>query len=118
MTGVYASFILDGSPKTDGVCHGLTARVGTYVHFACALNQKASDGSPTDRNGLFTRYLLKHVTSENKDLFMMFMNVNRDVFQASERKQTPTGWNGLMLDQHIYLNEIPLGMLSQSFCYV
>ncbi|CAF2433505.1 unnamed protein product [Rotaria sp. Silwood2] len=106
LTGAYTSIVLGGPANTDGVCHGVITRAGTYVHFACALNQNASDGFPTDRNGVFTKHLLKHITTPDQDLFLMFMKVNRDVYHETDGSQMPTGWNGLMLNRHIYLNEI------------
>ncbi|CAF0981135.1 unnamed protein product [Rotaria sordida] len=63
--------------------HMIDPPAGTFVQFACAANQTASDGLETDRNG-----------------------VAADVFQESNRKQKPLGMNGLLRRGHIYLNEV------------
>ncbi len=43
-----------------GLC-ALLAPKGSMICFACAPKQVASDGSPSDRNGIFTKHLLKHI---------------------------------------------------------
>jgi len=82
--------------------------VGTFVQFACGANQTASDGLETDRNGLFTKHLLKHIANPNEDIIQIFRGTAADVFEESNRKQKPLGMDGLLRRGHIYLNEVTM----------
>ena len=79
---------------------------GTFIQFACAANRTASDGLETDRNGLFTKHLLKHITNQNEDIIQIFQGIAGDVYDESGGKQKPLSINGLMRRGHIYLNEL------------
>ena len=78
---------------------------GAYIVFACGSNQTASDGEITDRNGLFTKHLLKHITKPNKDITQLFRVVTNGVCIESKQKQKPVRIDGLIQSEQVYLNE-------------
>ena len=81
---------------------------GTYVVFACSQYQIASDGLLTERNGLYAKHLLKHLTKPNKDLRQLFRSVNNGVCIESKQRQRPTRYDGLIDFEPIYLIDRPL----------
>ena len=85
--------------------HEIRPPAGTYIQFACEADRTASDGLETDRNGLFTKHLLKHITNPNEDMIQIFQGIAADVYDESGEKQKPLSINGLMRRGHIYLNE-------------
>ncbi|CAF4986964.1 unnamed protein product, partial [Rotaria sp. Silwood1] len=82
--------------------------VGTYVVFACSPYQIASDGLLTERNGLFAKHLLKHMTKPNKDIKQLFRTVTNGVCIESKQQQKPIRIDSLKGFEQIYLNEKPL----------
>ncbi|CAF1090243.1 unnamed protein product [Adineta steineri] len=85
--------------------HPMELSVGTYVVFACSPYQIASDGLLTERNGLFAKHLLKHMTKPNKDIKQLFRTVTNGVCIESKQKQKPTRIDGLIGLEQIYLND-------------
>lgn len=85
--------------------HTIDAPRGTFIQFACGANRTASDGLETDRNGLFTKHLLKHITNPNEDIVQIFQGIAADVYDESKGKQKPLSINGLLRRGHIYLND-------------
>ena len=63
-------------------------KAGSLIAFACAPGTIAIDGSG-QRNGLFTKHLLKHITTSNEDIRMILSDVTKGVTQESESKQIP-----------------------------
>ena len=41
----------------------MVTNIGSLIAFACAPGTKADDGQKGQRNGLFTKHLLKHITN-------------------------------------------------------
>ena len=80
------------------------APAGTFIQFACGANRTASDGLETDRNGLFTKHLLTHVTDPNEDIMQIFQSVAGDVYSESNGTQKPLSVNGLIKRGRIHLN--------------
>ncbi|CAF1373281.1 unnamed protein product [Adineta ricciae] len=80
---------------------------GTYVVFACSQYQIASDGLLTERNGLYAKHLLQHLTKPNKDLRQLFRSVNNGVCIESKQRQKPTRHDGLIDFEPIYLIDRP-----------
>ncbi len=79
---------------------------GTFIQFACAADQTASDGLKTERNGLFTKHLLRHLIKPNEDISKIFRKIAEGVYKESGEKQNPLRIDGLMGDGHISLNEM------------
>ncbi|CAF4433314.1 unnamed protein product [Rotaria magnacalcarata] len=61
----------------------------TLIAFACAPGTVAIDGSPNNRNGLYTFHLLKHVTQPGKDIIEIVTDVGYEVSKSSEKRQLP-----------------------------
>ena len=70
---------------------------GSLVAFATGAGQTASD-NPGARNGLFTQELLKELSSPNQTIRDMFYHVRQRVFAASQGKQFPAIYDGLLGD--------------------
>ena len=79
------------------------APAGTFIQFACGANRTACDGAETERNGLFTKHLLRHIGSPNEDIVQIFQGVAGDVYTESGGGQKPLGVNGLIKKGHVYL---------------
>ncbi|CAF1303179.1 unnamed protein product [Didymodactylos carnosus] len=77
---------------------------GSLVQFACAAGALAADGRGEDRNGLYTKHLLKHIAVPNQDLEHIFRAVGAGVYEESKRKQSPYRVSSIMINEHIYLN--------------
>ncbi|CAF1622807.1 unnamed protein product [Rotaria magnacalcarata] len=77
---------------------------GVFVQFACDPNQMAGRTSQAERNSLFTKYLLRHITTQNVHLVEIIQRIEGDVYQESNQKQKPISMNGLGQNQQIYLN--------------
>ncbi|UJR07496.1 hypothetical protein I4U23_011785 [Adineta vaga] len=97
-------------PKTKGGTDGkglgfVDAPAGTFIQFACGAHRTASDGEETDRNGLFTKHLLKHIASPKEDIVQIFQGIAGDVYTESKGKQRPLSINGFIKKGHVYLNE-------------
>lgn len=60
---------------------------GTLLVFATSPGSTASDGN--ERNGLYTKYLLKHIKTPNISIEKTLKRVSRDVKRESLNKQTP-----------------------------
>ncbi|CAF1154694.1 unnamed protein product [Adineta ricciae] len=106
------------SPKPKAVTEGkglhtMKSPAGTFIQFACDADQTASDGLDDDRNGLFTKHLLKHIANPNEDIVQIFQGIAADVFEESNRTQRPLSINALYRRGHVYLNETPLNNLGR-----
>jgi len=66
---------------------------GSIVVYATDAGSVASD-NPGERNGLFTKYLLKNIPS-GESLLDILTNVNRDVYIESKKQQSPFLYSGL-----------------------
>ena len=76
-------------------------KAGSLVAFACAPGTIAIDGRG-QRNGLFTKHLLKHITTSNKDIKMILRYVTRGVKKESDSRQIPFQ-NVALEERNIYL---------------
>ncbi|CAF3203823.1 unnamed protein product [Rotaria socialis] len=81
----------------------MTAPGGSLIQFACAPGTLASDGVDNDKNGLFTKHLLKHIATPNIDIEVMFRKVALGVYEESKGRQIPYRDSCLMVDDHIHL---------------
>ena len=75
-------------------------KAGSLIAFACAPGTIAKDGKG-QRNGLFTKCLLQHITAKNKDIMKILFDVTRDVRLESNEKQIP--FQCMSLTETIYL---------------
>ena len=81
----------DANPRANDPS-GLTAmvaNVGSLIAFACAPGTIADDAKG-QRNGLFTKYLLKHIPTPNEDIRMVLTDVTDEVMNESKSKQIPS----------------------------
>ncbi|CAF5126250.1 unnamed protein product [Rotaria sp. Silwood1] len=63
-------------------------KAGSLIAFACAPGTIAIDGRE-EKNGLFTKHLLKHIFTPNEDIQMILRDVTKGVKQESKSKQIP-----------------------------
>jgi hypothetical protein len=73
---------------------------GIYIAYATAAGSVASDGNKNERNGLFTKYLLKNIKKQNLELDRVFKNVRIAVSNESNDKQQP--WNSSSVNGDFY----------------
>jgi tetratricopeptide (TPR) repeat protein len=86
---------------------GLTTPVqtasGTLIVFATAPGKVASDGIGSNRNGLFTSYLLKYIKTPNKDVETILRYVRTNVAKDTKNYQVP--WNSSSLTGEFAFNQ-------------
>ncbi|CAF3618996.1 unnamed protein product [Rotaria socialis] len=82
----------------------MTAPGGSIIQFACAPGYRAADGYDQERNGLYTKYLLKHIARPKVEINLIFRRITRDVFEESKAKQKPYIKGDLMTEEPIYLS--------------
>jgi uncharacterized caspase-like protein len=86
---------------------------GVFIQFACDPNQMVGKSSGEERNSLFTKHLLRHITEKGLNLAELFQRIEDDVYQASNQKQKPISIDGLDKKQQIYLIEPVKGKLDE-----
>ncbi|CAF1456087.1 unnamed protein product [Rotaria magnacalcarata] len=81
---------------------------GALIAFACAPGIPAIDipAGSVPRNGLFTKYLLRHIKTPNEDIRMILSVVRKEVKHDSKSRQIPFISDGL-LEKNIYLCDQP-----------
>ncbi|CAF5060651.1 unnamed protein product, partial [Rotaria sp. Silwood1] len=67
--------------------HEMKAPSGTIIAFACAAGETTSDRSSGSESGIFTKYLLKHITTPGVDIDIILRRVARDVAKETSNKQ-------------------------------
>lgn len=70
--------------------------VGTFIAFATSPNKAASDGA--ERNGTYTKYLLKYMSEEGLLLDELFRRVRKDVITETKGDQVPWDSSGLVAE--------------------
>ncbi|CAF1050695.1 unnamed protein product [Rotaria sordida] len=75
-------------PKSTGLKQ-IDGKAGMLIAFACAPGTIANDGT-NDKNGLFTKHLLEHIGTPNKDIRMVMAAVTKGVMADSKLKQIPS----------------------------
>ncbi len=78
---------------------------GSIVIYATGAGSTASDNQG-ERNGLFTKYLLKYMPS-GKNLFSILTKVNKEVQRESQSKQRPFLYSGLTEDFYFSTPSVP-----------
>lgn len=76
----------------------MDAPTGSIIAYATAPGSVAADGS--DRNGLFTSYLLKHMIVPGLPIERVFKQIRLDVMKASGKRQVP--WESSSLTGDFY----------------
>ncbi|CAF5220657.1 unnamed protein product, partial [Rotaria magnacalcarata] len=81
---------------------------GALIAFVCAPGIPAIDipAGQVPRNGLFTKYLLRHIKTPNEDIRMILSVVRKEVKQDSKSRQIPFVSDGL-LEKNISLCDQP-----------
>src|SRR6185436_20025001 len=69
---------------------------GSLIAFATAPGSVANDGD--GRNGVYTSYLLKHLSTPGLSVEQLFKKVRRGVVEATKGKQTPWESSSLIGD--------------------
>merc|ERR1740129_1873426 len=82
-----------------GLC-AIAAPQGSLIAFACSPNRTASDGN--GRNGVFTKHLLRHLPTRNKDIGRVLRAVGRGVEQETSCAQNPYCNSGLRVDEAFF----------------
>ncbi|CAM4842996.1 unnamed protein product [Rotaria magnacalcarata] len=95
-----------GAKSSGSGLHAMIAPGGTLLQFACAPGSLAADGGGQDRNGLYTKHLLKQISVPNKHVDLIFSSVGAEVYKESKGKQMPYRVSSVMIDDNIYLNAI------------
>ncbi|CAF1450320.1 unnamed protein product, partial [Rotaria sp. Silwood1] len=75
-------------PRPTGLKQ-MDSKAGMLIAFACAPGTIANDGT-NECNGLFTKHLLEHIGTPNKDIRMIMAAVTRGVMAESKLKQKPS----------------------------
>lgn len=90
----------------------LDAPPGTLLAFSTAPGRFASDGNPNDRNGIYTKHLLRHLSSPGASIESIFKKVRIDVISETNGAQIP--WENSSLTRDFYFNPAPPGYFSQA----
>ena len=75
-----------GSRGSRGLC-SMEAE-DAIIGFACAPGKLAED-NPEERNGLYTKHLLKHIETQGQDIDILFRHVGLGVTKESDGNQRP-----------------------------
>ncbi|CAF3383773.1 unnamed protein product [Rotaria socialis] len=70
-----------GAKSSGSGLHAMIAPGGTLLQFACAPGSLAADGGGQDRNGLYTKHLLKQIVVPNKHIDLIFSSVGAEVYE-------------------------------------
>ena len=73
---------------------------GMYIAFATSPGSVASDGNKNERNGLFTKHLIKNIKQSNLELDRVFKNTRIGVSDESNDKQRP--WTSSSVNGDFY----------------
>jgi outer membrane protein OmpA-like peptidoglycan-associated protein len=80
---------------TRGLAPMASSVEGTYIAFSTADNSVADD-SPSDANGLFTKYLLGALRTPGLGLKQIFEKTKEEVYFASQKRQRPFTYDGVV----------------------
>jgi uncharacterized caspase-like protein len=81
-----------------GGLNEMTAPPGTLIAFACAPGQTAFDRTLDSANGIFTKYLLKHIITPDLDIEMVLRKVASDVSMETNHSQRPYRISSITID--------------------
>jgi uncharacterized caspase-like protein len=75
--------------QAAGGLQQMIAPSGALIAFACAPGKITPDRSSDSENGLFTKYLLKHITTPGIDIDVILRRVAQDVAKETNNQQQP-----------------------------
>jgi uncharacterized caspase-like protein len=78
----------------------------TLIAFACAPGAITPDRTLNSKNGIFTKYLLKHITTPGIDIDVILRRVAKNVANETNNKQQPFRVSSLT-EEDVYV--VPLG---------
>lgn len=84
---------------------------GSIISYAADANQTA-DENPSERNGLYTKYLLENIRNPDLELRDVFMNTRIAVAHATGDRQMPAEYSKLM--GHFYFSRLPDASLTSN----
>ena len=93
--------------------HEIKPVSGALIQFACTTDGKTSDIPQAARHCLFAQHLLENVARENADINSILQDVAKNVYQESNRTQSPLSMNGLNQHPEVYLNEVVIPVPSK-----
>jgi Skp family chaperone for outer membrane proteins len=88
----------------------MKAAKGSFIAFAAAEGQKASDGN--GRNGLFTQHFLASLKQPDTNIDTVFQRVTRGVAEATGDQQIP--WRNSSLTSAFYFRPVEIASLGSS----
>jgi formylglycine-generating enzyme required for sulfatase activity len=78
---------------------GLSGMSGAGAFIAFAADEgRTADDNPRERNGLFTKHLLREIKTPGLGLESLFTRVRRRVHEESQGRQVPFSYSGLLGD--------------------
>jgi tetratricopeptide (TPR) repeat protein len=89
-----------GTRSTRGGWAGFGTSAGAFLAFGTSPGSTASD-APGQGHGLFTKDLLRYLTTSNLDIEEMFRQVREDVIRDSDGKQVPWIASSLIGSYHV-----------------
>jgi uncharacterized caspase-like protein len=103
-----------GPDQQVGGLNKMTAPHQTLIAFACAAGEVVSDQSETSTNGLFTKYLLKHINTPNEHIETVLQKVANDVAAEINSSQIPFQTSSIIAKEiylvrsgkHIFLTQL------------
>ncbi|CAF4919726.1 unnamed protein product [Rotaria socialis] len=85
---------------------------GSLIAFACAPGAVA-DECAEERNGLFTKHLLQHISRPNQDIRLLLADVSKGVAEESNSRQNPYQSVSL-IHNHVCLYESATGTYNKA----
>ena len=74
----------------------------TLIAFACAAGQVVPDQSEASQNGLFTTYLIKHITTPGVHIETILLRVAKDIVTETDSAQRPFRVSSI-ISEDVYL---------------
>lgn len=103
-------YIMENSSKCrDASLHQMSPLKNTFIQFAWDANHIGNHDQDSDRNSLYTKYLLKNIKKPNVNIGNMFQQIADEVQQKSNAKQKPLSMNGLDEHQRVCFYEVFVG---------
>jgi uncharacterized caspase-like protein len=78
-----------GDNQSIGGLQKMTAPPGSLISFACAPGKITPDRAADAQNGIFTKYLLKHIKTPDTDIEFILRRVANDVAEETKKQQQP-----------------------------
>ena len=78
---------------------------GTYIAFAAAPGQEASDGM--GRNGTYTKHILRFIEKPGLSIDHLFTEVRKSVWKETGGRQLPWATNGQLGNFYFALYSVP-----------